>query len=84
MAFELSLAAVALAVITQASPGADMPTYGAQAGSFVALADELDVVTVAPPPAAQDNSSGIPEPGAWSMVLMGLGVVGIFAMRSRR
>ena len=84
MAFDFSFAAIALAVIAQASSVTDMPTSGAQAGSFVALADELDVVTVAPPPATQDNSSGIPEPGAWSMVLMGLGVVAIFATRSRR
>jgi hypothetical protein len=84
MAIELSLAAVALAVIAQASPGADMPATGAQAGSFVALADELDVVTVAPPPVAQESSAGTPESSPWSMVLMGAGVVAVFAMRSRR
>ena len=84
MAFDLSFAAIALAVIAQASSITDVPTSGAQAGSFMALADELDVVTVAPPPATQDNASGIPEPGVWSIVLMGLGVVAIFALRSRR
>jgi hypothetical protein len=85
MAFNLSLAAMAIAVIAQAPPGADVTASGAEAGSFVALADELDVVKVeAPPAATAENSSGIPEPGAWSMVLMGLGVVALFATRSRR
>jgi hypothetical protein len=85
MALNLSLAAVALAVVAQVPPGPDAAASGAQPGSFIALADELDVVKVAPPPAATaENSSGIPEPGAWSMVLMGLGVVALFATRSRR
>ena len=85
MALNLSLAAVALAVIAQAPPNGDVTASSAQAGSFAALADELDVVKVAPPPeATRENSSGIPEPDAWSMVLMGVGVVALFASRSRR
>jgi hypothetical protein len=85
MALNLSLAAVALAVVVQVPSDAQVSVSGAQPGSFLALSDELDVVKVAPPPAAtQENSSGIPEPGAWSMVLMGVGVVALFATRSRR
>jgi hypothetical protein len=86
MALNLSLAAVALAVIAQAPADADVTASSAQAGSFAALADELDVVKVAAPPSAttRENSSGIPEPDAWSMVLMGVGVVALFASRSQR
>jgi hypothetical protein len=85
MAFNLSLAAAAIAVIAQAPPDAGVTASGAEASSFAALADELDVAKVEHPPAAtSENSSGIPEPGAWSLVLMGLGVVALFATRSRR
>lgn len=84
MGLNLALATAALAVVVH-SPPAD--SAAPQGESFIELAERLDVATVAPPPPSAepaDSASGIPEPGTWSLLAMGLGVVALIASRTRR
>jgi hypothetical protein len=82
----LALAAAALAVVAQSPPAADSgsPDFG-HGESFAQLAETLDVASIAPPPPAEaaGATSGIPEPGTWSLLAMGIGVVALFASRGR-
>jgi hypothetical protein len=87
MELNLAMAAAALSLVAHApAPAGDAPAAARPGHSFVQLAGTLDVVSVTPPSRSEagGRAPGIPQPGTWSLLAMGAGVVALFATRNRR
>lgn len=86
MGLNLALATAALALVAHTPPVGDTSPAAREGESFAHLADTLDVVSVAPSPAAEPAvpASGIEQPRTWSLLAMGIGVAALFVARTRR